>query len=64
MPQHSDRRATLRWGKSGPPRSGCPGQPRGGVASLDRVPDPPFAPLLATGLLRAITADQPNQDRL
>ncbi len=59
MPEHSDRRVTKRWAKSGPPRSGCPERPRGSVATLARATSPRCAPRLATEPLRAITVAQP-----
>jgi hypothetical protein len=60
MPTHSDRRSTLRWAKIGPPRRGCPEQPRGSVAAFAGAMSPCRVPRLATGPLRAIKAKQPN----
>ena len=64
MRAYSDRRGTLRWAKSGPPRSGYPEQSRGSVASIAGATSPCCTPLLPTGLLWAITAMQPNVIRL
>ena len=60
MLKHSDRRATRRWAKSGPPLRGCPERPRGSVAKLARATSPRCAPRLATDPLRAITVEQPH----
>lgn len=55
---------TRQWAKIGPPRRGCPVQPRGSVATLVRATSPAFGLLLPTGLHRAITVDQSYVIRL
>lgn len=60
MPSHSDRRLTLRWAKSGPPRAVVSGSPSGSVALLVRATSPACATLLAEKLPDAIPAMQPD----
>ena len=60
MPKHSERRATLRPAKSGPPHGVAAGSPPDCVAALGRAPGPPGAPRLAGTLPAAITAAQSN----
>lgn len=63
MLSHRDRRATLQWGKIGPPLRGRPQEPGGRVACLRVAPLRVCAALLATGLLRAIPMFPSDQDR-
>ena len=60
MLAYRDRRATLRWAKSGPPLRGCPVKSRGSVTALARATSPRCTLLLPTKLHRAITVMQPN----
>ena len=60
MLKHSDRQATRRWAKIGPPLRGCPEWPRGSVATLARATSPSCAPRLATTPLRAIRVVLPT----
>ena len=48
--------ATQPWPKLGPPLRGRPEKGAGYVATLVRATSPPFTPLLAGALLRAILA--------
>ncbi|MEO6718112.1 MAG: hypothetical protein ABIM50_12805 [Novosphingobium sp.] len=64
MPSHSERRATPGWAKISPPQGVAAGSPSDCVASLDRVPDPPGATLLAEKLPAAIPVMQPDVIRL
>ena len=51
MPMHSERRATRRWVKIGPPLQGRARKPDGFVATLARGPLGPLsALLLSSGL--------------
>ena len=58
MPSHSDRRLTLRWAKSGPPRAVVSGSPSGSVALLVRATSPACATRLAEKLPASITGCQ------
>ncbi len=55
MLTHSERRATPRWAKIGPPLRGRVRKPAGFVVTLARGPKGPrCAPLLSSGLPDAI----------
>ena len=55
MPKHSDRQATWRWAKIGPPPLGvASGSLSDGVTLLGRATSPPGAAFLAEKLPEAI----------
>jgi hypothetical protein len=58
MLKHSDRRATLRSAKSGPPRRDCLRKPPDVGALLVRTTSPPGARLLAGKFPETITMGQ------
>ncbi len=58
MPTHSERRATLRPAKIGPPFGVAAGSSPDCVAALERATSPSCAPRLAGKLPAAITAVQ------
>ena len=60
MRAYNDRRATLRWTKSGPPLAVASGSPSDSVALLVRATSPACTTLLAEKLPDAIPAMQPD----
>lgn len=64
MLAYSDRRATLRWTKIGPPLAVASGSLSDGVALLVRATSPACAALLAEKLPDAIPAMQPTVIRV
>ena len=61
---HRDRPSDdVRAAKDSPPLRGWPWKVAGGVEFLERATGPPFGPLLASRLLRAIPAIAGVEDR-